>query len=73
MLKTYEVILENDQIRWLKEQPHVKSARAIITLLEDDVPTHEGAKHLLDSDLRLEELGGSEPQAKDIPRRRYDS
>ena len=29
-------------------------------------------KLFMDEDQKLEELGGSEPQAQDIPRRRYD-
>lgn len=69
MLKAYEVMIENGQIKWLKENPNVKSARAILTFLEEDVLTKAD---LVDNDPRLEELGGSEPQAQDIPRRRYD-
>ena len=72
MLKAYEVIIENGQIKWLKEQPNVKTGRAILTLLEEDAPIDERADLSLDSDLKLEELGGSEPQAQDISRRRYD-
>ncbi len=72
MLKAYEVMIENGQIKWLKEQPNVKSARAILTFLEEDVPAGEQADRLADNDPKLEELGGSEPQAQDIPRRRYD-
>lgn len=69
MLKAYEVMIEDGQIKWLKENPNVKSARAILTFLEEDVLTKAD---LVDNDPRLEELGGSEPQAQDIPRRRYD-
>jgi hypothetical protein len=73
MLKAYEVMIENGQINWLSEQPNVKSARAIITLfLEEEVLTHKMPEFSVDSGLKLEELGGSEPQAQDIPRRRYD-
>jgi hypothetical protein len=35
MLKTYEAIYENGQIKWLAEQPQVSSARIIVTMLEE--------------------------------------
>jgi hypothetical protein len=72
MLKSYEAIFENGQVKWLTEQPELKSARVIITILEETVLAAEGAESLVDRGLRLEELGGSEPQVQDIPRRRYD-
>jgi hypothetical protein len=72
MLKAYEVMIENGQIKWLKEQPNVKSARAILTFLEEDVSIVEKADVVIDADLTLEALGGSEPQAQNIPRRRYE-
>ncbi len=34
MLKSYEAIYENGQIKWLAEQPDVERARAIVTILE---------------------------------------
>jgi hypothetical protein len=33
MLKSYEAIYENGQVRWLTEQPQAKSARIIVTVL----------------------------------------
>jgi hypothetical protein len=72
MLKSYEAIFENGQVKWLTEQPEIKSARVIITILEDTALAAEGAESLIDRGLKLEELGGSEPQVQDIPRRRYD-
>lgn len=69
MLKSYEAIFENGQVKWLTEQPELKSARVIITILEETVLADEGAESLTDRGLRLEELGGSEPQVQDIPRR----
>ena len=72
MLKTYEVMIENGQINWLTEQPSVQSARAIITFLEEEALTDKIPEFFVDKDPKLEELGGSEPQAQDIPRRRYD-
>jgi hypothetical protein len=68
MLKAYEVLIENGQIKWLKEQPNIKSARAILTFLEEDVLIIEKADVVVDADPKLESLGGSEPQAQDIPR-----
>lgn len=35
MLKSYEAIYENGQVKWLKDTPQVTSARVIITILED--------------------------------------
>ena len=35
MLKSYEAIYENGQVKWLNEQPTVESARLIITVLEE--------------------------------------
>lgn len=35
MLKSYEAVIENGQIRWLAEQPEAKSARVIVTILEE--------------------------------------
>lgn len=71
MLKAYEVMIENGQLKWLKETPNVKSARAILTFLEEDVLSDEKTDLVVDNDPKLEELGGSEPQSQDIPRRRF--
>jgi hypothetical protein len=35
MLKSYEAIYENGQVKWLGEQPSVQSARLIVTVLEE--------------------------------------
>ncbi|MBE9142563.1 hypothetical protein [Planktothrix mougeotii] len=35
MLKSYEAIYENGQVKWLSEQPQVTSARIIVTVLEE--------------------------------------
>jgi hypothetical protein len=37
MLKSYEAIFENGQVKWVGEQPAVRSARLIVTVLEDVV------------------------------------
>ena len=39
MLKSYEAIIENSQIKWLTEQPKSFSARVIVTILEESIPT----------------------------------
>lgn len=38
MLKSYEAIYENGQVKWLVEQPSVQSARLIVTVLEETLP-----------------------------------
>ena len=35
MLKTYEAMYENGQIKWLEEDPQVSSARVIVTFLDE--------------------------------------
>ena len=35
MLKSYEAIYEKGQMKWLKEQPEVESARVVVTILEE--------------------------------------
>ena len=35
MLKSYEAIYENGQVKWLNEQPVLRSARIIVTVLDD--------------------------------------
>jgi hypothetical protein len=72
MLKAYEVMIENGQVNWLTEQPSVKSARAIITFLEEEVLIDKIPESFVENDQTWEELGGSEPQVQDIPRRRYN-
>jgi hypothetical protein len=35
MLKSYEAIYENGQFQWLTEKPEIKTARVIVTILEE--------------------------------------
>ncbi|NJK65407.1 MAG: hypothetical protein HC849_30910 [Oscillatoriales cyanobacterium RU_3_3] len=42
MLKSYEAIYENGQVKWLSDAPSVTSARVIVTVLEETV---QSAKH----------------------------
>ncbi len=38
MLKSYEAIYENGQLKWLAEQPEVAEARVIVTILPETAP-----------------------------------
>ena len=35
MLRSYEAIYENGQVKWLSEEPPLRSARIIVTVLGD--------------------------------------
>jgi hypothetical protein len=35
MLKSYEAIYENGEVKWVNEQPSVQTARVIVTVLEE--------------------------------------
>lgn len=39
MLKSYEAILENGQLKWVTSEPKVSKARVIVTILEDLTPS----------------------------------
>ncbi|MDF5717936.1 MAG: hypothetical protein PUP93_29750 [Rhizonema sp. NSF051] len=39
MLKSYEAIFENGQIKWLTDEPKVSSAHVIVTILSDTTPS----------------------------------
>lgn len=72
MLKSYEAIYENGQFKWLAEDPELKTARVIVTVLEE---TSSESEHLFKAEqaaLALAQLGGSEPEIEDIPRRRWE-
>jgi hypothetical protein len=45
MLKSYEAIYENGQVKWLEEAPQIDNARIIITVLEETKPTKK--RHFL--------------------------
>ena len=40
MLKSYEAIYENGQVKWLKDEPQINSARVIITIVEESSVVH---------------------------------
>ena len=69
MLKSYEAIYEHGQVRWLEEQPPIRSARIIVTILEETVPDEPRQPQAS----LLATLGGSQPDLQPIPRRRHDS
>jgi hypothetical protein len=69
MMKSYEALYENGQVKWLEERPPIRSARIIVTILEETVPDE-----LLHPEVSLlATLGGSQPDLQPIPRRRYDN
>ena len=35
MLRTYEAIIQDGQVKWLAEKPDIKSGRVFISVLED--------------------------------------
>lgn len=35
MLKSYEAVYENGQLMWVAEQPSARSARVIVTVIEE--------------------------------------
>ncbi len=39
MLKSYEAIYENGQVKWLGKSPEIDNARIIITVLEEEKTT----------------------------------
>ncbi len=39
MLKSYEAVYENGQLRWVAEQPSAHSARVIVTVVEEVEPS----------------------------------
>lgn len=39
MLKSYEAIFENGQVKWLTSVPEVSKARVIVTIVEDTAPS----------------------------------
>jgi hypothetical protein len=39
MLKSYEVTIEGDLIKWLGEKPKIQTTRAIIVIAEETKPT----------------------------------
>ncbi|MBW4622904.1 MAG: hypothetical protein KME17_26545 [Cyanosarcina radialis HA8281-LM2] len=38
MLKSYEALIENGQLKWLADEPKPSSARVIVTILEETAP-----------------------------------
>jgi hypothetical protein len=71
MLKTYEAIIQDGQVKWLAEKPDIRSGRVFITVLEERSTSINAA---VNSSLKqdLLNLFGAEPDAQDIPRRRVE-
>ncbi len=73
MLKTYEAIIQDGQVKWLAEQPEFASARILITVVEDltsKSTVKEFSKNQVDVKDLLE-LAGTDPDVQNIPRRRF--
>ncbi|MGJ3247663.1 MAG: hypothetical protein ACFE0I_16505 [Elainellaceae cyanobacterium] len=70
MLKSYEAIYENGQVKWLTEQPDVTTARVIVTVLVEVSSQVEPPLKAQQAAHALAQLGGSEPDLQPIPRRR---
>ncbi len=70
MLKSYEAIYENGQVKWLTEQPDVTTARVIVTVLTEVPSEVESPSKAHQAAHSLAQLGGSEPDLQPIPRRR---
>jgi len=63
MLKSYEATYDNGQITWLSDRPQFKSARIIITVLEETPTSTKTRKrttstHLIDRGKTLSEFIG---------------
>jgi hypothetical protein len=71
MLKTYEAIIQDGQVKWLAEKPDIRSGRLFITVLEDRSTSINAAINS-SSKQDLLNLFGAEPDAQDIPRRRFE-
>jgi hypothetical protein len=71
MLKTYEAIIQDGQVKWLAENPNIRSGRVFITVLEDRSTSINAAINS-SSKQDLLNLFGAEPDAQDIPRRRFE-
>jgi len=70
MLKTYEAIIQDGQVKWLAEKPNIRSGRVFITVLEERSTSINAAINS-SSKQDLLNLFGAEPVAQDIPRRRF--
>jgi len=71
MLKTYEAIIQDGQVKWLAEKPNIRSGRVFITVLEERSTSINAAINS-SSKQDLLNLFGAEPDAQDIPRRRFE-
>jgi len=71
MLKTYEAIYDNGQLKWVSEEPDIKSARILITVMEEYSSSAEEQARVAAK--ALAQLEGTEPDLEDIPRRRWNA
>ena len=71
MLKTYEAIIQDGQVKWLAEKPDIRTGRVFITVLEERSTSINAAINS-SSKQDLLNLFGAEPDVQDIPRRRFE-
>jgi hypothetical protein len=71
MLKTYEAIYDNGQLKWVSEEPDIKSARILITVMEEYSSSAEEQARVAAK--ALAQLEGTELNLEDIPRRRWNA
>ncbi|MEI6429065.1 MAG: hypothetical protein WCO45_11865 [Pseudanabaena sp. ELA607] len=74
MLKTYEAIIEDGQVKWLAEKPDIRSGRVFITVLEERELVTPSISMVINESSKqdLLNLFGAEPDAQDIPRKRFE-
>jgi len=62
MLKTYEALYENGQIKWLSDRPEIRSARVLVTVIEELTQGNCAEKNQARQAAQaLAKLGGTEP------------
>ena len=68
MLKTYEAIIQDGQVKWLAEKPDIRSGRVFITVLEDRSMVTPTISAAINNSLKqdLLNLFGAEPDAQKI-------
>jgi hypothetical protein len=74
MLKTYEAIIQDGQVKWLAEKPDIRSGRVFITFLEERSMVTPAITVAINNSFKqdLLNLFGTEPDVQDVPRRRVE-
>lgn len=68
MLKTYEAIIQDGQVKWLAKRPNIRSSRVFITVLEERATITPSISMAINDSSKqdLLNLFGSEPDSQDI-------